>query len=360
MRSTSALKDKTRAPEPPFTLRDLRRAIPDACFRPSTTRSLAHLFFDIAVIGALYFTAIYLDDAYPRFTWYWMPLFWFAQGTMFWALFVVGHDCGHGSFSRRPTLNNFIGHVCHAPILVPYHGWRISHRIHHNNTGNVEHDETWYPFTRKEHGTYPAFVRILRFKLFPLLFPFYLIVVRRSPTYNNSHFLPSSDLFQPSERKAALASSLSVLLVLGALVGVGWFQGFLFVLKFYIVPYIVFVCWLDIVTYLHHTDRRLPWYRGEGWTFLKGALSTMDRDYGRVLNFIHHDIGTHVAHHLFIGIPHYHLRTATAAIKDVLGEYYNRSDESIARALVNSVRDCRFVEDEGTMVHYKPKSELNS
>lgn len=43
---------------------------------------------------------------------------------------------------------------------------------------------------------------------------------------------------------------------------------------------------------------------------MRGGLSTIDRDYG-VFNKIHHDIGTHVVHHLFPQIPHYHLTEAT-------------------------------------------------
>lgn len=42
------------------------------------------------------------------------------------------------------------------------------------------------------------------------------------------------------------------------------------------------------------------------WDYLRGGLTTVDRDYGWVNN-IHHDIGTHVIHHLFPQIPHYHL-----------------------------------------------------
>ena len=37
--------------------------------------------------------------------------------------------------------------------------------------------------------------------------------------------------------------------------------------------------------------------RGEQWSYLRGGLTTLDRDYG-IFNKIHHDIGTHVVHHL--------------------------------------------------------------
>ena len=46
------------------------------------------------------------------------------------------------------------------------------------------------------------------------------------------------------------------------------------------------------------------------WSYFRGGLSTIDRDYG-IFNKIHHDIGTHVVHHLFPQMPHYHLTEAT-------------------------------------------------
>jgi omega-3 fatty acid desaturase (delta-15 desaturase) len=72
--------------------------------------------------------------------------------------------------------------------------------------------------------------------------------------------------------------------------------------------------WLDLVTYLHHHGSHdLPWYRGEEWSYLRGGLTTVDRDYGWINN-IHHDIGTHVIHHLFPQIPHYHLVEAVSLL----------------------------------------------
>ena len=62
-------------------------------------------------------------------------------------------------------------------------------------------------------------------------------------------------------------------------------------------------------------------YAVQEWSYLRGGLSTLDRDYG-VFNKIHHDIGTHVVHHLLPQIPHYNLCEATEAVKPVMGEYY--------------------------------------
>ena len=47
------------------------------------------------------------------------------QGTMFWSVFVLGHDCGHASFSRYPLLNDCIGTLLHTAILVPYYPWKV-------------------------------------------------------------------------------------------------------------------------------------------------------------------------------------------------------------------------------------------
>jgi fatty acid desaturase len=53
-----------------------------------------------------------------------------------------------------------MGHLLHSFILVPYHGWRLSHKKHHGNHGHIDNDESWHPLTQTQ---YEELVRFLGF-----------------------------------------------------------------------------------------------------------------------------------------------------------------------------------------------------
>jgi len=342
---------------PPFGLSDIRKAIPDRCFEKNTFKSFAYLAWDVLVVAALASGAFLADQ------WFLWPLYWFAQGTMFWALFVVGHDCGHQSFSNNRALNDFVGNIVHSSILVPYHGWRVSHRTHHANHGHVENDESWHPLTKKLHDALEPMARFGRLLFpFPLFaYPFYLW--KRSPGKEGSHYDPNCDLFVPGEKKMVETSNAFLLGMCGILAAGTFALGPLAMFKLYFVPYWAFVVWLDVVTYLHHhgpsSGENMPWYRGEEWSYLRGGLTTLDRDYG-IFNKIHHDIGTHVVHHLFPQIPHYNLCEATEAVKPVMGPYYREPEPSpgplpthLIKPLVESFKKDHYVADTGDIVFYQ-------
>lgn len=344
---------------PPFRIAEIRAAIPQHCWVKNPWRSLSYVLRDVLVVFALAAAAIYIKS------WIFWPFYWAAQGTMFWAVFVLGHDCGHGSFSNNPMLNNVMGHILHSSILVPYHGWRISHRTHHQNHGHVENDESWVPLTEKLYKSLDSSTRLLRFTIpFPIFaYPFYLW--SRSPGKEGSHFNPYGNLFSPNERKDVMTSTVCWSIMVALLVCLSFLIGPFQLVKLYGVPYWIFIMWLDCVTYLHHHghEEKLPWYRGKEWSYLRGGLTTVDRDYGW-FNNIHHDIGTHVIHHLFPQIPHYHLVEATKEAKPVLGKYYREPEKSgpiplhLIENIVRSIKQDHYVSDTGDVVFYQTDHQL--
>ncbi|KAK4489274.1 hypothetical protein RD792_005071 [Penstemon davidsonii] len=299
---------------PPFKLSDIKAAIPKHCWVKNPWKSMSYVVRDVAVVFGLAAVAAYFNS------WVVWPLYWFAQGTMFWALFVLGHDCGHGSFSNNHKLNSVVGHLTHSSILVPYHGWRISHRTHHQNHGHVENDESWHPLPEKIFKNLDKATKILRFTLpFPMLaYPFYLW--GRSPGKKGSHFHPDSDLFVPNERKDIITSTVCWTTMVALLVGLSFVMGPVQLLKLYGIPYLGFVMWLDFVTYLHHHghDEKLPWYRGK-----------------------------------------------TEAAKPVLGKYYKEPQKSgplpfyLLGVLLRSMKKDHYVSDTGDIVYYQTDPQLN-
>jgi omega-6 fatty acid desaturase (delta-12 desaturase) len=119
--------------EPPFSVAEVRAAIPAHCFERSAVKSLLHVAKDFAIAGAFFYAATFIGhDAVPLWArcllW---PLYWFAQGAILTGVWVLAHECGHQAFSDSTTLNNTVGWFLHSFLLVPYHSWRISHANHH-------------------------------------------------------------------------------------------------------------------------------------------------------------------------------------------------------------------------------------
>lgn len=78
------------------------------------------------------------------------------------------------------------------------------------------------------------------------------------------------------------------------------------------VPYLFVNAWLVMITLLQHTHPALPHYNDQEWEWLRGALSTVDRSYGFLDHVFHHIADTHVAHHLFSKMPHYHAQVISS------------------------------------------------
>ncbi|KAH7427485.1 hypothetical protein KP509_10G046300 [Ceratopteris richardii] len=313
------------AARPPFTLAQLKDAIPKHCFHKNTGVSLLFFFKDVCMVAFLMSLASLLDTYTPLH----YPLYWLLQGMLLFSTFLIGHD------------------------------WRISHINHHQNHGHADKDEAWHPITEKLYRSMSHRQKLFRYSPLALLsFPIYLWT--RTPGKTGSHFHPNSPLFKRIERKDVMISTACWVAMLLILLALCWLFGATWIVKLYLLPYLVSVAWLGGVTYLQHHGykHKIPWYRGKEWSYIRGGLSTVDRDLGAV-NGLMHSIGTHVVHHLFPQIPHYHLVEATKAIEPILGNYYREPEKSgalplhLLRTLVTSLQEDHYVDDEGNVVFYK-------
>ena len=53
-------------------------------------------------------------------------------------LFMIQHDCGHGSFLPSKAANEWVGRAIGVVTMTPYDHWRRCHAIHHATSGNLD------------------------------------------------------------------------------------------------------------------------------------------------------------------------------------------------------------------------------
>lgn len=350
-------------------MKNIREAIPQELFRRSVLWSSMYLVGDLAIVAVLFFLATQLTSAPIWLQMVLWPVYWVVQGAVMTGVWVIAHECGHQSFSDWKLVNDTVGLIFHSLLLVPYHSWRISHGMHHKSTAHMERDQVFVPALRssilKKTGVnhiselveVSPLGNLLGIILMGLVgWPGYLIFNASGQTYKQraNHFEPDSPIFQKNQSTDVIISDIGLAVVGCLLFYLSWTYSFGAVVKFYFIPYLWVNFWLVTITYLQHTHKEIPHYRGEEWNFIRGALATIDRDYGILNHVFHHITDSHVCHHLFSTMPHYNAVEATKHLKKFLGSYYIADMEtSVLKALWDSWAECHFVDDDGDIVFYK-------
>jgi len=272
-------------------------------------------------------------------------------------VWVIAHECGHQAFSDYKIVNDTVGLILHSMLLVPYHSWRITHRRHHSNTGSCENDEVFNPPAKSEFASHEMFEETPFYRTYCIVrmltvgwLPGYLVFNATGPAKyrgkNANHFSPTAAMFSSKEYNDVVVSVIMYFAFVGFLVWFTFNYGFITLLKYYLVPETITNAYLVLITYLQHTDVHIPHFRSAEWNWLRGALCTTDRSFGKYLDgVLHHIVDTHVCHHLFSTMPFYHAEEATEAIKKVLGDYYLYDPTPIPAALWRSFANCKYVED---------------
>ncbi|KAL5513683.1 FAD2 [Sanghuangporus vaninii] len=373
-----------------ITAAEVKSAIPGRLFIPDTSKSLYYLARDISVTALLAWLAWTADrhlEAYyvtrreelqvyvsisRGLVW---CLYWWFQSLSFASLWLLAHECGHGSLFPYSILNNFVGFVLHSFVGTPYYSWKYSHRQHHRFNGHVEKDEHYIPKVldadQPAHGSgfWEAVEDTPIFQVIKLAFQqifgfqsYLLVNVSGQARYKGwtSHFNPFCALYRHSQRFDIILSDVGLLLNLAFLVYAARAPPLSTgaVVRIYGIPWILLNHWIAMIVSLQHTDSMLPRYRDGAYTFARGALVTVDREFlgwqGKF--FLHYVAHCHVLHHFFPSMPFYHLEEATQYAKKVLGDDYISCDTSGFKALWQNALRCQYVDAKGDIVFYKDKT----
>jgi omega-6 fatty acid desaturase (delta-12 desaturase) len=288
-----------------------------------------------------------------------------VTGTVAGGCWVLAHECGHGAFHPNRRVEATVGFVLHSLLLVPYFAWQHSHAVHHAHCNHLEGGETHVPpradssagrrveaLSRRLGPTLHGVVALVTHLL--LGWPLYLLFgVAGGEDFGapTSHFWQGRpfrngrrQLFPDGLRPLMLRSNLGLVAMLLALAVAAHLFSPARVLLVYGLPYLVINAWLVTYTWLQHTDTDIPHFASGDWSWARGALQTVDRPYGPLLNLLHHGIGsTHVCHHVNPRIPHYNAWRATALLRQRFPALVRHDPTPIHRALWRVATRCSVV-----------------
>ncbi|MEL7081122.1 MAG: fatty acid desaturase [Pseudomonadota bacterium] len=221
-------------------------------------------------------------------------------------IFMIQHDCGHGSFLKDRRAGDWIGRFLGVLTLTPYDVWRKNHATHHATSGNLDHRgvgdiPTLTVREYRERSTYGRLkYRVLRHPLFLFgLAPIYIFIFQ--------YRLPVG-LMRAGSRYW-LSALLTNFGIAGLLAVIFWFGG-VEVLVFVFLPTTLLAASIGMwLFYVQHQFEETAWENGADWDVQKAAFEGSSYyDLPPVLAWLTADIGAHHVHHLASRIPSYRLR----------------------------------------------------
>jgi len=267
--------------------------------KPSIGRGVWQLVNTLVPYSALWLL-MYFTTAMSW--WLTVPLAVLAGGFMV-RLFIIHHDCGHGSFFKSRRANDVLGFITGVLTFTPYHHWRWEHAVHHSTSGDLDRRGTGDIWTL----TVQEYLEASRWKRFAyrlarnpvvlfVIAPLFLFAVRqRFPNAAAS----------TRDRQSVYWTNLAIF---GMAAGLSWFFG----IKAYLVIQLTAMAvagsagvWLF---YVQHQFEGVYWERSEGWDYTTAALKGSSfYKLPKVLQWFSGNIGFHHIHHLSPRIPNYHL-----------------------------------------------------
>lgn len=320
---------------PPDTVPKMIRKLPKDCFDLSLSKSLSALALDFGLMALLSYFILKVDTSLVA-----LPLA-FLLGTVMTGLFVLGHDAGHRSFSYSETINDVVGHITLAPLLWPFHVWRLSHDVHHRWTHHLEKEIAWRPLTIEQFQAMAPWMQKIYGWSRGGLFFWASILFQQSFVIDGikGRFFESKDL-----KKVRLSLIVTLFVGMAYIGGAYALGGGYGVFWLFLVPQLTFHFWLSTFTLFHHTNLKNQLLNQENWTPERAQLAnTVHVAFPRIIEFLTHDISWHVPHHICVGIPFHKLRKAHQTLKELYPEWV--VERSFGPELIREViSSCHLIE----------------
>ena len=268
---------------------------------PDTWRSVRQLTGTVAIFFGLWIAMLWSLDVHYGLT----LLLALPAGGFLMRLFMIQHDCGHGSYFRSRRARDAVGFCIGVLTLIPYQYWRRTHAYHHAHSGDLDlrgfgDIDT---LTVREYLQRPRLQRVAyRVYRHPLVLlgigPLFHFVVKHRYPWD----VPRS---WKQAWRSVWWTNLAVAAVVVTLgLTLGW-QRFFMVHA----PITVLTCSLGVyLFYVQHQFENTYWHDHEDWDYFDAAIhGSSHMVLPRPLQWITAHIGLHHVHHLNATIPNYKL-----------------------------------------------------
>jgi len=238
-------------------------------------------------------------------------------GAFLLRLFIIQHDCGHGSFFRKRTANMWVGRVIGVLTLTPYEFWRRSHAQHHARTGNLDRRGLGDVDTLTV-AEYRLLSPAARWRYRVYRHPLVLFGLGPAVQFLIRHRLPfgiTTGGVRPWMSVATTNAAIAVFCV-----AVAWYFGLAAFLLVHL-PITLIAATLGVwLFYIQHQFEHTVWEEGRDWSFAEAALyGSSHYELPAVLRWFSANIGVHHVHHLCSTIPSYRMQSVLRAFPELKG-----------------------------------------
>ncbi len=295
------------------------------------------------------YVAVWMAMVWSLSVSYWLTLgLSLIGGGLLIRIFIIFHDCGHGSFFRSRRANDLVGFVTGVLTLTPHYQWWHEHAMHHATAGDLDRrgvGDVW-TMTVDEYRAAPGWKR-LAYWFFRN--PFFMLTVGPVLMFALVNRFPSRHS-GPREAWGVLWTNLAVAAAITALSLTIGFKAYVLIhLPIFMIGGAAGV-WLF---YVQHQFDGVYWRRHGSWDYVSVAMEGSSYYHlPRVLQWFSGNIGFHHVHHLSSRIPNYRLE---ACHRETPG--MARAPRLTLRTSLHSLGYRLYDESAGRLVGYRAARE---